>query len=112
MGRLYSKESVLESLLDKSEENAIREVAPHVKSLKDVKELSLTENFAYSEAARGEIGDGYIDVQKAKWICPISSMEMNGRFRFCFLWTCGCVFSEKTLKEMMKLKEEGNECLK
>jgi len=112
MGRLYSKVSVLEALLDKSDENPLREVAPHIKSLKDVKEICLTENALFSEAARGEIGDGYIDVQKSKWVCPMSGLEMNGRFRFCFLWTCGCVISEKALKEMMKMKEDGNECLK
>jgi len=115
MGRLYNKESVIEGLLDTSteaEENSLREVAPHVRSLRDVKELKLTENPDWEETGRGEIGDGYIDVQKSRWICPVSGMEMNGRFRFCFLWSCGCVLAEKALKEMMKLKEEGNECPK
>lgn len=83
-----------------------------MKSLKDVKELALTENPLWVDLVRGETGDSYIDVQKAKWVCPVSGMEMNGRFRFCYLWSCGCVFSEKALKEMMKVKEEGNECPK
>ena len=25
---------------------------------------------------------------------------MNGRYKFCFLWKCGCVFSERALKEV------------
>jgi hypothetical protein len=83
-----------------------------VRSLKDVKELSLTDNPAWIELVRGETGDSYIDENKSKWICPVAGMEMNGRFRFCYLWTCGCAISERALKEMMKLKEEGNECPK
>ena len=116
LGRLYSKETVLETLLDKSatvEEPATSSadvsVAAHIKSLRDVKPLNLTENPAWSEAeaSTAEKGDGYIDMQKSKWICPVSGQEMNGRFRFVFLWSCGCVMSEKALKELTKTKKES-----
>lgn len=37
---------------------------------------------------------------KSKFICPISMKEMNGKHRFVYLDTCGCVFAEQALKEI------------
>jgi hypothetical protein len=37
---------------------------------------------------------------KSKFICPISMKEMNGKHRFVYLDTCGCVFAEQSLKEI------------
>ncbi|CAK9813877.1 Replication termination factor 2 [Anthophora quadrimaculata] len=71
LGHLYSKESVLEGLLDRS---TLPESAQHIKTLKDVKNLNLTSNPAFE--------------------------EMNGKYKFCFLWSCGCVMSERALKEV------------
>lgn len=96
LGRLYSKESVLEGLLDKS---TLPESAAHLKSLKDVKALQLTPNPAF-EANKAEKGDGYRDGGKSPYICPLIGLEMNGKYKFCFLWTCGCVMSERALKEV------------
>jgi len=88
----------------------------HIRSLKDVKELNLTENPAFFVCATGEKGDAYIDEQKSKWICPISGQEMNGTFRFSFIWTCGCVLSDRAIKEFIKSKKSAEqtsyECLK
>lgn len=92
-GRLYNKDAVIEMLLDKA--NA-PESAKHIKSLKDIKELQLTNNPAYARSA--EKGDAYVDRQTAPYICPVIGLEMNGKFRFVFLWNCGCVFSERALK--------------
>lgn len=96
LGNLYNKESVLEYLLDK--QSATTEVAKHIRSLKDVKELQLTENTAYEE--KGEKADSYQDFQASKYVCPVVGIEMNGRYKFCFLWKCGCAFSERALKEV------------
>lgn len=30
----------------------------------------------------------------------MSGLEMNGKFKFCFSWVCGCVFSERALKQI------------
>lgn len=98
-GRLYNKESVLEFLIDRTKFECADSFA-HLRGLKDVKELQLTENPAAKEANCAEKGDGYIDMQVADYICPVSSIEMNGKYRFCFLWSCGCVFSERALKEI------------
>jgi len=105
LGRIYNKDSVIEALLNKASAEEAPIMISHIKSLRDVKTLNLTENLQWAEAS--QVGDGYNDNNKAQWICPISSQEMNGIFRFVFLWTCGCVFSEKAQKEIMV-----NECLK
>lgn len=98
LGNLYNKESLLEYLLDK--DSATTEVAKHIRSLKDTKELQLTENAAFEEKANGEKADGYQDFQACRYVCPVVGIEMNGRYKFCFLWKCGCVFSERALKEV------------
>lgn len=64
--------------------------------LQEVKELNLTKNPAFASGSRN--GDGYDDHQNSPYICPVLGLEMNGRFKFCFYWSCGCVFSEKALK--------------
>lgn len=94
LGRLYSKESVLEGLLDRT---TLPETAQHIKNMKDIKNLNLTPNPAYEDAA---INGGYIDDGKSPYICPVIGLEMNGKYKFCFIWTCGCVMSERALKEI------------
>jgi hypothetical protein len=117
---MYNKDVVIETLLEKSAPSteapstSVQSVAAHVKSLRDVKTLTFTENPAWLESSTVEKGDGYIDMLKSRWICPVGGQEMNGRFRFVFIWTCGCVFSERALKEMSKNKQESatTECPK
>ncbi|KAL5016735.1 hypothetical protein ScPMuIL_006324 [Solemya velum] len=98
LGRLYNKESVLEFLIDKSKFECASSF-DHLKSLRDVKELNLTENPALKRR-EAEKGDGYIDMQTADYICPVSGLEMNGKYKFCFLWGCGCMLSERAMKEV------------
>ncbi|KAL7302710.1 hypothetical protein TKK_0004763 [Trichogramma kaykai] len=102
LGRLYSKEAVIEGLLDRS---MLPESATHIKNLKDIKALELTENPAY----KGEdlIKGGNKDNGSSQFICPVTGLEMNGKHKFCFLWQCGCVMSERALKEI-----KGNNCHK
>lgn len=46
-------------------------------------------------------GDGsYLDVNQAPFICPVTTMPMNGIQSFVVNWKCGCVFSEKALHEV------------
>ena len=97
LGNLYNKEAVLEYLLDKS--SVSTDIASHIRSLKDVKELNLTINPAFEQKSM-EQADSYLDFQASQFICPVVGIEMNGRYKFCFLWKCGCVFSERALKEV------------
>ncbi|KAF6089261.1 replication termination factor 2 [Phyllostomus discolor] len=100
LGRLYNKDAVIEFLLDKSSEKAPGKAASHIKSIKNVTELRLSDNPAW-EGDRGNTkGDKHDDLQRARFICPVVGLEMNGRHRFCFLRCCGCVFSERALKEI------------
>uniref|UniRef100_A0A6B2E8J6 Replication termination factor 2 n=1 Tax=Phlebotomus kandelakii TaxID=1109342 RepID=A0A6B2E8J6_9DIPT len=94
LGRLYSKQSVIEHLLEKEK---MPESASHIKSLKDIKQLSLTPNPTYTDADKQE---GLLDVRSAPYICKLIGLEMSGKFRFVALWGCGCVFSERALKEI------------
>ncbi|PBC28784.1 replication termination factor 2 [Apis cerana] len=96
LGHLYSKESVLEGLLDRS---TLPESAQHIKTLKDIKNLNLTPNPAF-DGNKAKKGDCYADEGKSPYICPLIGLEMNGKYKFCFLWSCGCVMSERALKEV------------
>lgn len=64
--------------------------------MQDLKELNLTPNPVFKDGA--EKGDGYVDRQSAPYICPVIGIEMNGKFKFSFIWECGCVMSERALK--------------
>ncbi|RZC36006.1 RTF2 -like, partial [Asbolus verrucosus] len=94
LGKLYNKISLIEALLN-------RETMPkstlHIKSLKDIKDLNLTPNPVYKD---DEKKDGGSDGRAAPYICPVIGLEMSGKFRFVALWSCGCVFSERALKEI------------
>ncbi|KAF4802466.1 hypothetical protein TURU_025215 [Turdus rufiventris] len=100
LGRLYNKDAIIEYLLDKSPDKTPMESASHVKSIKNVTELQLVDNPAWCGDKESIKGDKYDDLQCARFICPVVGLEMNGRHRFCFLRNCGCVFSERALKEI------------
>jgi hypothetical protein len=97
LGRLYNKEAVLMALLDKSN---MPEVARHIRSLKDVTVLQLTLNPSYKPSDKA---DTYNDTQTSEFACPVTALEMSGRYRFVYLRGCGCVISEKALKEVPSL---------
>ncbi|XP_006881717.1 PREDICTED: protein RTF2 homolog isoform X1 [Elephantulus edwardii] len=100
LGRLYNKDAVIEFLLDKSSDKALVKAASHIKSIKNVTELKLSDNPAWEGDKGNTKGDKHDDLQRARFICPVVGLEMNGRHRFCFLRGCGCVFSERALKEI------------
>lgn len=66
------------------------ELCDHIKTMKDIKDLKLAANPAYSAE----------DDKNAPFICALIGLEMSGQFRFVGLWTCGCVFSERALKQL------------
>ncbi|XP_007252738.2 replication termination factor 2 [Astyanax mexicanus] len=100
LGKLYNKDALIEYLLDKSAERPNIEVVAHIRGIKDVKELNLTENPAWEGERRNTKGDCYEDMHCAMFICPVVGLEMNGKHKFCFLHTCGCVFSDRALREV------------
>lgn len=91
LGRLYSKQNIIEALLEQN----IPSNFSHIKSLKDIKDLNLTPNPAFKDDS-----DNSTAHDNAPFICALIGLEMSGKFRFVALWTCGCVFSERALKEL------------
>ncbi|OCT60190.1 hypothetical protein XELAEV_18046209mg [Xenopus laevis] len=99
LGRLYNKDAVIEFLLDKSPDKPHADSAAHIKGIKSIIELNLSDNPAWTGRKGNTKGDTYDD-QCAQFICPVVGLEMNGKHRFCVLRKCGCVFSERALKEI------------
>lgn len=95
LGKLYSKIALIEALLDRS---TLPLSCKHVKSLKDIKQLNLTKNPEFKKDSNKK--DGTPDEKGAPYLCPVLGLEMSGKFRFVALWSCGCVFSERALKEI------------
>lgn len=97
-GLLYNKDAILEYLLDRAQ---FEHGPTYVKKLKDVKELQLTENASFNSNAN-ELGTEYLDVYSSPFICPLTGLEMNGKYKFCAIWTCGCVLSDRALRSINK----------
>lgn len=100
LGRLYNKDAIIEYLLDKTAERPNTEAVSHIRAIKDIKELNLTDNPEWEGERRTTKGDRYEDIHCGMFICPVVGLEMNGKHRFCYLQTCGCVFSDRALKEV------------
>lgn len=64
------------ALLDKSN---MPEVGQHIRSLKDITVLQLTLNPSYKPSGKA---DAYNDVQAAQYVCPVTGLEMSGRYRW------------------------------
>lgn len=98
LGRLYNKEAVIEYLLDKtSTPNAM--LCKHIRSMRDVITLNLTKKSNYNDK-KVEIDGQYVDTHDSQFICPVVGLDMNGKYKFCYLRSCGCVLSERALKEV------------
>ncbi|XP_039952116.1 replication termination factor 2 isoform X1 [Bactrocera tryoni] len=103
-GRLYSKQSIIEQLLEKEKKP---ESIKHIRTLKDIKTLKLTPNPAYTAEDKTE---GLLDTRHAPYVCKLIGLEMSGKFRFVSLWTCGCVISERALKQIKRNDNGGSAC--
>ena len=101
-GLLYNKETILEFLLDRLQ---FEHGPTHVKKMKDIKELQLTDNPAF-KANHSDLGNEYLDVYSSPFICPLTGLEMNGTYKFCAIWTCGCVLSDRALRSVNKNSNE------
>ncbi|KAF8588520.1 DUF602-domain-containing protein [Ramaria rubella] len=91
LGKLYNKDAILEYLLDKSAYGDGEEICGHIRSLKDIKTLTLTHNPA-------PVVDTIDSERRAQFACPLTLKEMIGTHPFVYLSTCGCVFSQAGLR--------------
>jgi len=96
LGRLYNKDAIIEYLLNKEAPNS--SLLSHIRNLKDIVTLNLTVKQNYQE--KDSAGDQESDVQDSMYVCPIVGLEMNGMYKFFYVRTCGCVISERALKEV------------
>lgn len=101
-GLLYSKDAILEYLLDRAQ---FEHGPTYIKKLKDIKELQLTENPSFKEN-HNDLGNEYLDVYSSPYICPLTGLEMNGKYKFCAIWTCGCVISDRALRSIKSNNSE------
>lgn len=104
LGNIYNKESIIEFLLERSKYEGGPE---HIKGLKDVKELNLVDNPSY-ESNRQETSDEFSYIDRSQYICPVTGLEMSGSYKFYFVHSCGCVFSERAYKAI----KDKFKCLK
>lgn len=101
LGRLYNKDAVIEYLLDlksSQESTTSTSVASHIKSLRHVRELTLVDRS--SSNTEGSSSTSSNEHLRSQFVCPTTGLEMNGRYKFYLLFTCGCVLSERALKQV------------
>ncbi|KAK9721541.1 Replication termination factor 2 [Basidiobolus ranarum] len=99
LGKLYNKEAILEYVLDPTSYGDADKICPHIKSLKDVTTLKLTPNPTLEGSLASNIAQADRNLPSS-FVCPVTMKEMNGKHKFCYLLTCGCVLSEQALKEV------------
>ncbi|KAI7907413.1 Rtf2 RING-finger-domain-containing protein [Cokeromyces recurvatus] len=90
LGKLYNQDAIIEYLLDPNTYGDGDKICSHITSLKDTTKLNLTPNPAFNnDKGATTMGNLEKDIKK-----------MNGKHRFVYLDTCGCVFAEQALKEI------------
>ncbi|CAK9857336.1 unnamed protein product [Sphagnum jensenii] len=87
LGNLYNKEAVVSALVSKSLPKKLQ----YIKGLKDLITIHLTPipGINPDDERTG-----------AKFQCPITGQEFNGKFKFCALRKCGHVLSARAMKEV------------
>ncbi|PRP83156.1 hypothetical protein PROFUN_09584 [Planoprotostelium fungivorum] len=86
LGNLYNKEVVLKHLIEKT----MPETFSHIRSLKDTLNLQLKANPLFVSDSAEEV---------PKFICPITAVEVGKNYKFVANKNCGCVLSERAVKE-------------
>lgn len=110
LGRFYNKESVIELLLDRHTlagkfPPEMHKKSMHIRNMKDMTELTLVINPNHKkELTPVTMLNGTSTVAGTEdgspYHCPITGLEMNGRYRFVFFLTCGCVVSERAYQNV------------
>ncbi|KXN82161.1 hypothetical protein AN958_02970 [Leucoagaricus sp. SymC.cos] len=97
LGKLYNKDSIIEFLLDETAYGDGKTICGHIRSLKDIKQLTLSPNTTPKSDSNSNGND---QSERAQFICPFTMKEMNGSQPFVYIWTCGCTFSLAGFKTM------------
>ncbi|KAF8185049.1 Rtf2 RING-finger-domain-containing protein [Mycena galopus ATCC 62051] len=100
LGKLYNKDAIIEFLLDRDAYGDGENICGHVRSLKDVKTLTLTANPTPAVP-------GTEPSERPQFVCPLTLKEMNGTMPFVYLRPCGCVFSAAGLNALRLTPQDG-----
>jgi len=105
LGKMFKKEVILEYMLDEELKAVLKENPKfkHIRSMKDLTNVIFTPNPEVSEVSdkakpmvRGETAT----TSASDFICPITLLEMNGRYPFFVHRPTGYIISEKAIKEV------------
>jgi len=94
LGSLYNKDQILHALVKKLP-SLQDPLFLHITLLKDLIPVSFTRNPLYNP-----------DSNNSPFICPITQLEVGGKHKFVVMTECGCVVSQRALKEI-----PSNSCL-
>jgi len=98
MGRLFNKDTLIMALINKSP--LLADSFQHIRALKDVTTCVFTERKKREREGSDDIA--WIDPNsgEARFMCPFTQVEFNGRHPFSFLWDSGLVISNRALTSM------------
>ncbi|KAJ7074419.1 DUF602-domain-containing protein [Mycena amicta] len=102
LGKLYNKDAIIEFLLNRDAYGDGENICSHIRSLKDVKTLTLTPNSA-------PVPPGTDPAERTLFVCPLTYKEMNGLTPFVYLRTCGCVFAAAGLSAVRSSPSDSQE---
>ncbi|WIA18128.1 hypothetical protein OEZ85_009606 [Tetradesmus obliquus] len=108
LGSLFNKEAVVHALLNKTMPAALS----HITSLKAVVNLKLEPahkaggSSSSSNGKNGKANGSSSSSDAADFQCPVTGLELNGRFQFVIHRSTGQVLSERALREAPAAVEE------
>ncbi|XP_026454725.1 protein RTF2 homolog [Papaver somniferum] len=91
-GNVFNKESLVEALLGKK----LPKGFGHIKGLKDMIPIHLSQ-IPKKKNDTDDVDNISFDT---KFQCPVAGVELNGKYKFFALRSCGHVLSAKALKEV------------
>lgn len=99
LGHLFNKEAIVAALIAKSVPPSLG----HISSLRHLIDLKLEHNPAFvaaqTDGIKGSGNSAGVDNVSA-FSCPLTGLDLNGRFRFVVMRSSGHVISERALKEV------------
>lgn len=83
-------------------DKSIPKALAHISSLKHITDVQLSRASLGNGARRSvATARNYQPGNDAEFACPITGLEMNGKYRFVVLQRSGHVVSEKALKQVL-----------
>jgi len=107
LGYLYDREAVLNALKEKAVDGIpLPPLMAHVRSLKSLTTLKLHRCGEQQEAATAAAASDFREAQHVRFCCPLTGLQLSGRYRFLALVPSGVVVSERALKSAPAAVEE------